>query len=366
CQDSTIKGDRNPLNVGISLTGNNITLINCKIENFNQAIFINSGDGASYSIYNNSIKNNNIGIVSLTDINNKVMIFNNDIFNNTNGNIHQLSNGYINATNNFWGTTNESEISSMIHQGSGEINWKPFSQQAFFEENRICEPNYQWTMWGECINGSRTRQKIDLNNCNQNYIPEVQTQECGFQCQPNWNCLSWSSCNNGQQARVCNDINQCGTEEGKPAEVQSCSFLCYEYWSCTEWSSCFNGKITRTCTELNSCGTYNNKPNEESSCSSDSSSSHSSSSSSSKKKSSQITSDSVIYTVSNENTGQNTNKIIDLVSPISNTNKITSKVVNDKSNKPNLLYFLIVPIIFIVLLTIIALLLSKKIKDNLK
>jgi len=131
-----LKGDKRISSVGITLNGNNITLKNCKIQNYHQGIFLNGGsDQQSYILTKNNIKNNIFGIIIYSDNLDNVEIINNDIFNNSLANIKHFDNANINAKNNFWGTTNKLEIESKIFNDFGNIDWEPFSQQAFFEEN---------------------------------------------------------------------------------------------------------------------------------------------------------------------------------------------------------------------------------------
>lgn len=44
----------------------------------------------------------------------------------------------------------------------------------------------------------------------------------GSLCTPDWECSIWSECVDDMQTRECYDNNICGTEEGKPAESQDC------------------------------------------------------------------------------------------------------------------------------------------------
>ena len=288
CKGSTLIGDGSISSVGITLNGNNIALKNCKIQNYHQGILL-KGDAnkQSYILTKNNIKNNMFGIVVSSDNLDNVEIINNDIFNNSLYNIFQnnFEGGNINATNNWWGTTNEIEIEIKISEGSGNIDWKPISQQAFFEENRICEIEWgDWSGWSSCIEGETARERIGINSCTSETEWEREANECSIECNPKWQCNIWSQCTESQQTRICADLNSCETIVGKPAEIQSCTEpICVESWSCTSWSSCKSRERTRTCTEINSCGTTLNKPTETQSCSLSSSSSRSSSSSSSNK-----------------------------------------------------------------------------------
>jgi len=44
----------------------------------------------------------------------------------------------------------------------------------------------------------------------------------GSSCTPNWNCTIWSDCINGIRTRNCTDLNKCNKKSGKPIESESC------------------------------------------------------------------------------------------------------------------------------------------------
>ena len=280
CNGGRIIGNGSIGSIGVSLNGEDITLKNCKIENYHQAIFlhgsVDSIDSRSYTITNNEIKNNSFGIILFVGIGNKVIINNNDIFNNTNYNIlvGDAGSPNIDAQNNWWGTNNETEIENKIYEGGGNVEWEPYAQSSFFEDEEICVSDWtDWSEWSECIDRETSRQQEDLNQCDSENYLIIETEECSIECFSNWQCNTWTECSDGQQTRICNDLNSCGTNVGKPIEEKSCDIepICEENWSCTSWSSCKNRERTRTCTDINSCGTTINKPDETKSCSSSSS-----------------------------------------------------------------------------------------------
>jgi hypothetical protein len=91
--------------------------------------------GTAVSIKANTIVNNSVGIRSVAS-----NIFNNNIYNNTNYNIYLPSGATnnVNATNNWWGTTNTQTINQTIYDfkndfNLGKVNFVPF----------LTEPNPQ-------------------------------------------------------------------------------------------------------------------------------------------------------------------------------------------------------------------------------
>lgn len=42
-------------------------------------------------------------------------------------------------------------------------------------------------------------------------------------CNENWFCLDWEECVNGTRTRSCIDLNECGTEEEMPDVEESCA-----------------------------------------------------------------------------------------------------------------------------------------------
>ncbi len=91
-------------------------------------------------------------------------------------------------------------------------------------------------------------------------------------CFEAWSCTDWSDCIEGQKTRECTDLNNCGTQEEMPAITQSCQppgdpeEPCTEDWSCTEWSACIDFQQTRECTDTNQCDTTEYKPGESREC----------------------------------------------------------------------------------------------------
>jgi hypothetical protein len=67
-------------------------------------------------------------------------------------------------------------------------------------------------------------------------------------CTPDWECSSWSQCIDGTQTRECLDVNECDSEEGKPAEEQSCGIESVLPSDCTE------GQTTCVGDDLFECG----------------------------------------------------------------------------------------------------------------
>jgi len=122
------------------------------------------------------------------------------------------------------------------------------------ETEEECQPNWSCSAWGDCVNGTRSRDCTDLNDCGTEQGKPQTTKDCVEICQPDWNCSSWSDCVNGTRSRNCTDLNQCDIDENKPVEVKGCEG-CQKNWVCTDWSEieCTNGTKTRECIEWNNC-----------------------------------------------------------------------------------------------------------------
>ncbi len=90
-------------------------------------------------------------------------------------------------------------------------------------------------------------------------------------CTPNWNYTSWSSCTNGTQTRNVTDLNNCGVLTGKPSTNQTCTeTTCLPNWRCTEFvpeGECpQNETRTRTCADINNCDPNNLTRSETKAC----------------------------------------------------------------------------------------------------
>ena len=48
------------------------------------------------------------------------------------------------------------------------------------------------------------------------------------ECVPEWECTSWSGCIDGTRTRECTDLNQCDIDEDKPSETQSCQIIQFD------------------------------------------------------------------------------------------------------------------------------------------
>jgi len=77
--------------------------------------------GGSVTISDSIIMNNAIGIKVIGA--NNITLENNSIVNNTNYNIENLSTNDITATNNYWGTTDTSQIEAKIYHYNDDINY---------------------------------------------------------------------------------------------------------------------------------------------------------------------------------------------------------------------------------------------------
>ncbi len=127
----------NPYDKGIlTVIGNTIT--NCSTGiNYQYGSGTISGNSITYCdiailaadiVTNNLIENNGYGIQEAHD---NASIHYNNIMGNTKGNVYISGNRDVDATNNYWGTTNEPEISQSIHDKKndynlGTVNFKPY------------------------------------------------------------------------------------------------------------------------------------------------------------------------------------------------------------------------------------------------
>ncbi|MEM2956540.1 MAG: S8 family serine peptidase [Candidatus Pacearchaeota archaeon] len=65
---------------------------------------------------------------------------------------------------------------------------------------------------------------VNINSLPEEESPGTETPiNIIIQCTPNWNCTNWSSCVNGTQTRNCIDLNNCGADLNKPDLIKSCT-----------------------------------------------------------------------------------------------------------------------------------------------
>ncbi len=88
----------------------------------------------------NDISNNRIGIILSSYSNYIAPIHNNNIVNNTQYNIQHTNAVSTNATHNWWGTTNETEIQAKIYDAHDDVNlgivyYQPFATQPYVIQN---------------------------------------------------------------------------------------------------------------------------------------------------------------------------------------------------------------------------------------
>lgn len=130
-----------------------------------------------------------------------------------------------------------------------------------------CTEDWNCTKWSVCSeNELQNRTCIDLNDCGINVNKPVLVQSCNYieePCDELWRCENWSECINGTKTRECGEWNNCNTTIDKPLEELEC---CIENWTCTNWSACVNGEQNRTCTDENDCTSLEEKPDEERDC----------------------------------------------------------------------------------------------------
>jgi len=132
------------------------------------------------------------------------------------------------------------------------------------EFNTNCTANFRCGNWSECIDGNKTRNCIDLNECKSS---KTETVFCN--CIPSWNCTDWSECLGNLQIRSCIDFNHCQNESNKPVENQTCGMICTPNWTCTDWvpKTCDETKTQyKDCIDHNHCNTTTDMPESVQSC----------------------------------------------------------------------------------------------------
>jgi hypothetical protein len=94
-------------------------------------------------IQNNTITNNTIGISLISELGEPTpAILNNNIFNNTNYDVESSVSGDINATYNWWGTTNASAISQGIYDYYDDFNLGIVTYNPFLSAPNTQAPTY--------------------------------------------------------------------------------------------------------------------------------------------------------------------------------------------------------------------------------
>jgi hypothetical protein len=92
-------------------------------------------------------------------------------------------------------------------------------------KGKSCEDYSLFTNWGECINGTQERIRVDFNCLNDSILMrETEFQECIEPCVSNWSCTKWTECSKeGKQFRSCRDLAMCENATF-PDVNQSCKF----------------------------------------------------------------------------------------------------------------------------------------------
>jgi hypothetical protein len=125
-----------------------------------------------------------------------------------------------------------------------------------------CNPNWDCSSWGSCVNYIQYRVCNDLEGC----LPQkTESQSCTPECVPSWGC-SWQQCQDPSQNQqeICVDSMNC--DPNNLNYIQETRACCIEDWKCEKWSKCQNNSQTRTCQDLKNCDTVFNKPNETRTC----------------------------------------------------------------------------------------------------
>lgn len=78
------------------------------------------------TVINNTIENNYIGVQQVINFDFPTVLYNNIQNNAYNFFLHQSVTGSLNATYNYWGTTDQSAISNSIYDNTGTVNFVPF------------------------------------------------------------------------------------------------------------------------------------------------------------------------------------------------------------------------------------------------
>ena len=130
----------------------------------------------------------------------------------------------------------------------------------------VCESNWDCGSWGDCFEGLRKRDCVDLSDCVVPTEIPKRVASCEGFCSEDWSC-EWSKCVDGVSTPSCVDFNGCGTERDKPSEI-SCSKKCIPDVYCNDWSFCnvdydlldvrydeyfYKGFRTRLCQDRDNC-----------------------------------------------------------------------------------------------------------------
>ncbi|MGQ9707199.1 MAG: hypothetical protein ACUVWP_09460 [bacterium] len=130
----------------LSQSANMITSVNyCIVQNCSEVgmLFYNSSPNINY----NSIKYNYYGIQ--TQNWSSPIVNNNDIFDNNIYNLRNISRSNVDATSNWWGTTNKDKIALKIYDyyddhNYGVVDYQPFRETSFFNEGGVGDNSVGW------------------------------------------------------------------------------------------------------------------------------------------------------------------------------------------------------------------------------
>ena len=269
---------------GLDLNGS-LTSLPTKISNnfiSNNSRGITISHGGSIEISKNEIANNSIGIWAFYNSANLDISYNN-FHNNGTYNIYaQMGDFPVDATNNWWGATNESDITTKIYDYSDNIesqviNYKPYASEKFsntFSGSMVITcSSFIYSSWSSCsTNAQQTRSIISSSPSGCTGGSPVLTQSCTYvppTC-TSWVYSNWNSCVNGQQARTITSSLPTNCSGGNPVLTQSCTYTpptCIS-WTYSNWSSCINGQQTRTITSSLPANCYGGNPVLSQSCNS--------------------------------------------------------------------------------------------------
>ena len=218
----------------------------------NNRIGINGG----WWIKQNIVKNNDVGIaggknivshntisqnkIGLHAIETSLGIHENNIFNNTDYNIESGTFTDIDATKNYFGTTNISSIENKIYDyydngniSLGKVNYKPFAtaELKFDGIDTFSQPSActSWTFsdWSTCqSNSTKTRSVASSLPSGCSGGSPVLTQSCTYTpptC-TSWVYSNWGICANNQKTRTITSSQPANCTGGNPVLNQSCVY----------------------------------------------------------------------------------------------------------------------------------------------
>src|SRR3989338_479368 len=235
---------------------------------------ITAGTGADATI-----RVNCLGIINCS------VIDSNNIYNTAVGGyaIWNWGNVDVNASNNYWGTINSSEIDNKIFDfyddpSVGKVIYSPHASSVLklAGSDIVSQPptctSWTYSNWSSCSNnGEQTRSTISSspNSCAGG--SPVLTQSCTYTppaC-TSWTYSNWSTCqSNNTQNRTAISSSPSSCSGGSPVLTQSCTYTpptCTS-WNYSNWNVCANNQQTRTITSSQPASCVGGNPTVNQSC----------------------------------------------------------------------------------------------------